>query len=159
MPASSQKNNSRQTLVKYAGRILTARPYFRVQLREKLFRRAEKEKFTNPGPIIDSILEDLAKSGYLNDQYLSEAFVRRQLSKHYGSRIISLKLKYLGLSQEAVAEALATSAPLEAEIASIRQYLQKFPHLDRRKLISKLYQRGYSNRAVKSAFDGGYLED
>ncbi|HCQ31248.1 TPA: hypothetical protein DIU27_02610 [Candidatus Collierbacteria bacterium] len=159
MPESNQKNELRLSLVKYAGRVLGARPYFRVQLREKLFCRAEKEKFADPGPIIDSILEDLAKSGYLNDQYLSEAFVRRQLSKHYGPKIISLKLKFLGLSREAVSEALTTGSPMEAEITSIRHFLQKYPRLDRRTLISKLYRRGYTDHAIKSAFDGDSFED
>ncbi|KKT67399.1 MAG: Regulatory protein RecX [Candidatus Woesebacteria bacterium GW2011_GWA2_44_33] len=159
MPESSQKSEIRSSLLKYAANILSRRTYFRFKLREKLFLRAEKLNLSNSDSTINSILDDLAKSGYLNDQYLSEAFVRRQLSKHYGPRIISLKLKFLGLSREAVTEALSSSASLEAEIASIRQYLQKFPLLDHRKLISKLYQRGYSDRAIKSAFDGGYLED
>ncbi|KKT39628.1 hypothetical protein A3K29_01890 [Candidatus Collierbacteria bacterium RIFOXYB2_FULL_46_14] len=159
MPESSRKSDQRQFLVKYAGRILTARPYFRIKLKEKLFLRAEKEKMEDPGSTIESILKDLTASGYLNDQYLAEAFVRRQLSKHYGPRIISLKLKYLGLESESIAAALKSVATPDAEIASIRQFADKFPRLDRRVVVSKLYRRGYSDRAIKSAFDGDSFED
>lgn len=159
MPESSRKSDQRQSLVKYAGRILAARPYFRFKLREKLFLRAEKEKIENPGQIIESILDDLAQSGYLNDQYLAEAYVRRQLSKHYGPRLISVKLKYLGLGVAAVTEALRSAVSPEAEEASIRHFISKFSHQDRRKVVSNLYRRGYSERAIKSAFDGDCLED
>jgi len=159
MPESSQKSDLRQSLIKYAGRILVARPYFRFKLREKLFQRAQKLGFADSGSVIDSIIDDLAKSGYLDDSYLSESYVRRQLSKGYGPKIISLKLLALGLDRETVSLALKSSASEEAEIASIRQYSQKYARLDRRKLIGKLYFRGYSGPIIKKVFDGDYLED
>jgi regulatory protein len=159
MQESSRKSDLRQSLAKYAGRILSARPYFRFKLREKLFLRAEKLNFDDPDSTIDSILDDLAKSGYLDDQYLAEAYVRSRLSKGYGPKIISLKLKFMGLCPETISMVLESTATEEAEIASIKRFCRKYPHTDSRKLVSKLYFRGYSGTSIKKAFDGDYFED
>ena len=156
MPESSQKSNQRSSLVKYASRILSSRPYFRFKLRDKLFLRAQKLAFENPDDIIDSILDDLAKSGYLDDQYLAEAYVRRQLSKGYGPKIISLKLKFLGLDRETISRCLESEVTEESEISSIKKYCQKYPRLDQRKLISKLYFRGYSGQLIKKVLQYNY---
>ncbi len=159
MQESSPKSDARQALVSYAARILVARPYFKSKLREKLFLRAEKLGIDGPGSTIDSILEDLSKSGYLNDLYLAEAYVRRQLAKGYGPKIIILKLKFLGLGRETVSEVLRSQASVELELDSIKKYCQKYPRLDQRKLISKLYQRGYHSTTIKKVFDSDWLED
>lgn len=159
MPESSQKSSQRSVLVKYAARILSARPYFRTKLKDKLFQRAESLGFEDFDSLIEAILDDLAGSGYLNDQYLAEAMVRRLLSKGYGPKIIALKLKFLGLLPQIVSSALKSDASAEAETASLRHYCGKFPRLDRRKLISKLYQRGYLSLTIQKAFDGDWLED
>jgi len=156
MPESSQKSNQRSSLVKYASRILSYRPYFRFKLRDKLFLRAQKLAFENPDDIIDSILDDLAKSGYLDDQYLAQAYVRRQLSKGYGPKIIALKLKYLGLEPSMVTAALKSEVTEESEISSIKKYCQKYPRLDQRKRISKLYFRGYSGQLIKKVLQYNY---
>lgn len=159
MPESNQKNNQRQPLVQYASRILSARPYFRSQLRDKLYARAESLGFSEPGDTIDSILQDLAQSGYLDDQYLADAYVRRQLSKYYGPKIIAFKLKRLGLGSDQISQSLRSEATLEAEIASIQKYRAKNPRLDPRKFTSKLYLRGYSGQSIQKAFDSEWLED
>lgn len=156
MPESSQKSNQRSSLLKYASRILSYRPYFRFKLREKLFLQAQKLNFENPEAIIDSLLDDLKKSGYLNDQYLAQAYVRRQLSKGYGPKIIAFKLKFLGLDRETISRCLESEVTEESEISSIKKYCQKYPHLDQRKLISKLYFRGYLGTIIKKAFDGDW---
>ncbi len=159
MQEFSRKSDFRQSLVSYAAKILVARPYFRAKLRDKLFLRAEKFNFLDPSGVIDSILDDLSKSGYLNDKYLAEAFVRRQLSKGYGPKIISLKLKFLGLDREIISEVLKSQAYEELEVDSISRYCRKYPRVDPRKLISKLYQRGYNSQAIKKVFDSDWLED
>lgn len=156
MPESSRKSNSRSILVKYAARVLSARPYFRSTLKDKLFRNAESLELEASSEVIESILEDLAQSGYLDDQYLAEAYVRRQLGKGYGPKVISLKLKYLGLDPALITFALKSDATEEAELASIRHYCAKFPRLDRRKLIQKLYFRGYSGQLIKKVLQYNY---
>src|SRR5258706_4808471 len=106
MLVSNPKSETRELLLKYAGNILSRRPYFRHTLKAKLILRAKKLKLVEANPIIDSILEDLARSGYLDDQYLAEAYVRRQLGKGYGPRLISLKLGCLHLDHDSYALAL-----------------------------------------------------
>lgn len=159
MPESSPKSEARRLLIRYASLVLSGRPYFRFKLREKLFLRAEKLGLEDPNNTIDSILEDLSQSGYLNDQYLAEAYVRRQLSKCYGPKIIALKLKYLGLPSSIISETLKLEADEEAVMVSLKKYCQKYSRLDQRKLISKLYSRGYSGSIIKKVFDGDWLED
>lgn len=159
MPESNPKSDVRQALAVYAGRILSARPYFRAQLQNKLFQRAEKLGFADPESTISSIIDDLSASGYLNDKYLTEAYIRRQLAKGYGPKIISLKLRHLGLDRDTISSALKQEASAEAEMASIRKYLLKYRHLEPRKIASKLYSRGYSGHLIRMAFDGEWLED
>lgn len=156
MPESSRKSNLRSILVKYAGRVLSARPYFRSTLKDKLFLKAESLDLEASSEVIESILEDLAQSGYLDDQYLAEAYVRRQLGKGYGPKVIAVKLKYLGLNPTLVTSALKSDATEEVELASIRHYCAKFPRLDRRKLIQKLYFRGYSGQLIKKVLQYNY---
>lgn len=159
MPESSQKSSERSSLLKYVTRLLSSRPYFRSQLRDKLFLRAQALGFEAVEAVIDTLLDDLGQSGYLDDQYLAQAYVRRQLAKGYGPKIISLKLKYLGLDRELISDALKSEASQEAELSSIRKYSGKFPHLDRRRLISKLYTRGYLGSSIQKVFDGDRLTD
>lgn len=156
MPESSRKSNLRSILVKYAARVLSARPYFRSTLKDKLFRKAESLELEASSEVIESILEDLAQSGYLDDQYLAQAYVRRQLGKGYGPKVIAVKLKYLGLEPQMVTSALKSDATEEAELASIRHYCAKFPRLDRRKLIQKLYFRGYLGLSIKKVLQYNY---
>lgn len=159
MPESSPKSELRESLVKYAGKILTGRPYFRFKLRQKLFLRAEKLGFSDAASVIDSILDDLARSGYLDDQYLAEAYVRRQLAKGYGAKIIGLKLKYLGLPSAIVSRVLKSEATVEAETTAVQKYCRKFARLDRRRLASKLYTRGFSGSIIQKLFDVDLLAD
>lgn len=159
MPESSPKSDLRRSLIRYASLILSRRPYFKFKLREKLFLRAEKLGFTQPAETIDSIVEDLAQSGYLDDLYLAEAYVRRQLAKGYGPKVIILKLKYLGLDRETSLQAVKSEVTEEAEMSSLQKYSRKFASQDRRKVISKLYSRGYNPTLIQKVFDGDWLED
>jgi SOS response regulatory protein OraA/RecX len=159
MLESSQKSSQRSPLLKYATRLLSSRPYFRSQLHAKLSLRAQTLSFEDAGSVIEAILEDLSRSGYLDDQYLAQAYVRRQLSKGYGPKVIAFKLKYLGLAPEITAAAIQSEASQEAELLSLKRYCRKFPRLERQKLISKLYYRGYLGPSIKKAFDGDWLAD
>ncbi len=115
--------------------------------------------YPDPGAIIEEILQDLAKSGYLNDEYLAGAYIRRQLSKGYGPKLISMKLKFMGLDSATVAKCLKSEVTEEQELASIKRYCQKNARLDQRKLVSKLYLRGYSGQLIKNTIDSDWLED
>lgn len=143
MLASNRTSDQRAILVKYAANILSRRPYFRHQLRQKLFLYSEKKNFEPSTSLIETIITDLAKSGYLDDQYLADAYVRRQLQKCYGPKIIRYKLKLLGLSEDIIRQSLAQEANKEALEIATERLKTKFRAQDPRKLRQKLYQRGF----------------
>ena len=105
------------------------------------------------------MLDDLAKSGYLNDTYLAEAFVRRQLAKGYGPRFISLKLQALRLTKDCISLALESQAPISAQLASARSYLAKKRFSDPRKAAFSVYRRGFDSRVTQKLFDSELPED
>ena len=104
-------------------------------------------------PIIDKILDELAASGYLDDVYLAQAYVRRQLSKCYGPRIIALKLKQLRLDSTAISAAIASEATQELQIEAVVRFAHKNRCADKRKTSYKLYSRGFSSDIIKFVFD------
>jgi SOS response regulatory protein OraA/RecX len=159
MPESSLPSDVRASLIKYAAFCLSRRPYFRETIRQKLILRAKKLKFSDSAPVITAILDDLQKSGYLNDSYLAGAFVRRQLGKGYGPRIISLKLARLHLAKDTIGVALEEEATLGQQVEAIQKYSQKYRTQDQRKLVSRLYSRGFSSSAINKLFDSEYIED
>lgn len=155
---SNQSSDNRAGLVKYAALILNRRPYFRHQLKAMLILRAKKMELNEAEPEIESILDDLQKSGYLNDIYLAEAFIRRQLTKGYGPRFIRLKLNTLRLDKQSIDIALENVADLKAQIASAEHILAKKRIKDHRKAVSVLYQRGFESKIISKLFDGGLYE-
>lgn len=143
MLESNQTSSERSLLVKYAANILSRRPYFRHQLRQKLFLYSEKKNFEPNTTLVEAIITDLAKSGYLDDRYLADAYVRRQLQKCYGPKIIRYKLKLLGLSDTQINEAMASEATPETINQAIEKISLKYHIQDPWKLKQKLYQRGF----------------
>lgn len=143
MPESNPKSELRAKLVKYAANILSRRPYFRHQLKQKLFLYAEKFGLSPDSSTVDQIITDLAQSGYLDDQYLAAAYVRRQLGKCYGPKIIRYKLKTLGLSDTLINQALASEATAEALLLATDKISLKYRSKDPREVKQKLYQRGF----------------
>ena len=153
MPEFNQKSDTRKGLLKYAVNILSRRPYFRNTLKDKLLYRAKREKFENSEEEIKKILDELAASGYLDDVYLAQAFVRRQIAKNYGPRIITLKLKQLHLDSGAIKSAIASEATKELQVEAIAKFAAKNGRVDKRKLSYKIYSRGFSSDIIKYVFD------
>lgn len=159
MPEPLPQSEIRAGLLKYAAFCLNRRPYFREVIRQKLTLRAKKLKYPNSGQIITDILDDLQKSGYLDDQYLAGAFVRRQLGKGYGPRIISLKLAKFHLDRDSLDMVLSEEASVEHQLEAIEKFASKYRKLDNRLLISKLYARGFSSSVINKLFDSSYIEE
>lgn len=133
----------RSKLVKYAANILSRRPYFKHQLKQKLYLYQEKLGAIHDSNVVEEIVRDLAKSGYLDDEYLANAFVRRQLQKCYGPKIIRYKLKNLGVSTSQIDESLAEEATSEV-LASTKEKIRiKYRSKSPQELSQKLYQRGF----------------
>jgi len=159
MQESNQKSNIRASLLKYAANILSRRPYFRHALKDKLYRRAEKEGFLDASEEIEEILTELSKSGYLDDLYLAQAYVRHQLSKNYGPRVIVLKLRQLRLDSSTINQAIDSEATTELQAQAIARYQARYRHDDPRKVSYKLYSRGFSGYLVKKVFDAADIPD
>ena len=153
MPETSQSPNVRRSLVSYAAKILGMRPYFSGKLREKLILRAAKLNFTDAEEIIEQILSELRSTKFLDDHYLAEGYVRKELHKGWGPKIILYKLTRLGVEPETAKEALLTEADLEKQQAAIRHYIKKIARYDKRIQINKLFQRGFNSAAILSTFD------
>jgi len=158
MPEQPSQSEVRASLVKYAAFCLSRRPYFEDSIRQKLVLRSQKLKFKDTTRVISDILSDLKKSGYLDDAYLAAAFVRRQLSKCYGPKIITLKLGRMNLDKDAITTALE-EASIDKQLEVIKKYAQKYPNFDKYKLKSKLYSRGFTSSAINMLFDYECFED
>jgi SOS response regulatory protein OraA/RecX len=158
MPEQLSPSEIRASLVKYAAFCLSRRPYFEETIRQKLVLRSKKLKIADSKEVIKGILTDLKKAGYLDDIYLAQAYVRRQLGKCYGPRVISLKLGRMKLNKDTINLALE-EADIEKQVESIKKYALKYSKLDKYRLTSKLYARGFGSQAIKKLFDVEYLED
>jgi len=159
MQEISQSSDARQSLVQYAALILGSRPYFSGKLKEKLQARSVKLGLLDTDLLIDQIISELSASRFLDDEYLSQAFVRRELSKGYGPKIIQLKLTRLGVDHHAIQEALTVEASLIKQIEAIKRYLGKLNRFEKRTKINKLFQRGFNSQAVLRVFDSKLLYD
>ncbi|HSV95212.1 MAG TPA: RecX family transcriptional regulator [Spirochaetia bacterium] len=158
MPRAESPSETRSSLIKYAAFCLSRRPYFEEIIRQKLVLRAKKLNISDPSDIILDILKDLKKSGYLDDRYLAQAYARRQLNKCYGPRVISLKLSRLKISKETIGFALE-EADTQKQLEAVQRFSLKNHKLDKYKLISKLYARGFGSSVINKLFDVEYLED
>lgn len=144
MQESSQKNKDlRSSLVKYAGFLLSRRPYFSAQIRKKLTEKAIKSNESNQGELIEAIIEELEAAKYLNDDYLLAGYIQQKLNRLQGPKIIHLKLRLLGLKSEQIAKALNNESLL-GQIEHAKQKLAtKYSNLDSFQIKAKLYQRGF----------------
>jgi SOS response regulatory protein OraA/RecX len=139
--------------MRYAANILAARPYFSGRLREKLTLRAAKLNLSSAQEEIENIITDLKSNKFLDDRYLSQGYVRKELNKGWGPKIILLKLMRLGVERDLAQEALLTEADLAHQKSAIAHYLPKIRRYDKRIQINKLFQRGFNSAAVLGTFD------
>lgn len=134
----------RSKLVKYAANILGRRPYFRHQLKQKLYLYQEKlDQQSHDSEVVESVISDLARSGYLDDEYLTNAYIRRQLQKCYGPKIIRYKLKNLGVSTNQIEKGMTEEVTAEVLEATKEKIRLKYKAKSAQELSQKLYQRGF----------------
>jgi|SRR3989339_543614 len=153
MEETARSSDIRQSLMRYAARLLSARPYFSSRLEEKLLLRAEKLQLTEAGPVIDQIISDLKKNKFLDDRYLAEAYTRNELKKGWGPRIILLKLTHLGVDQPVADEVIRSEADVDRQKEAILHHLRKLRRYEKRVQINKLFQRGFNSSAIFLVFD------
>ncbi len=144
MQESNQKNKDlRSSLVKYAGFLLSRRPYFSAQIRKKLTEKASRSEQSNQGDLIEVIIEELEAAKYLNDDYLLAGYIQQKLNKLHGPKIISFKLRQLGLKPELITKALKNENLLDQIEQAKQKLAAKYANLDSFQVKAKLYQRGF----------------
>lgn len=137
-------------------RYLSTREHSRLELARKLARYAEE------GEDVEAVLDFLEKNNWLSQERFAEALVHRKAGRYGNSRVVA-ELQNHGVSGEALAE--LKSGLAETEIARAREvWRRKFGTVaqdaaGRAKQMRFLLQRGFSQRAVRAAMQGGAGDD
>jgi regulatory protein len=138
--------------LKYLG----MRLHSRAELRKKLMRREYGE------PVIDGVLDDLARLGYLDDARFAKT---RALSaaehKHHGRRRAFVELIKAGVKKEVADAALNDVYEHADSLGAARELARKKvaslkrlePMVARRRLAGMLMRRGFDYETVKPVID------
>ena len=135
-------------------KILSTSPVTEVELRRKLFRAGY------PEILIEQAVEECRRHNYINDELLASDCAEYLTMRGTGSRLVRLKLRRRGLSEELVKNAMDNTDP-EAEIEAARYALAgKLRLLSREKDYRKkkekafrfLVSRGYTSNVISTLF-------
>ena len=144
MQESNQNADLRAKLLKYASFLLSRRPYFSTQIRQKLQQKQSQISQDTSQETIEEIINDLIKAKYLNDEYLLIGFIKQKLQKLQGPKLITYKLKQLGISSTQIKSVFDQEEIKEAIKLSVAKLSEKHGSLDSFQIKSKLYQRGFN---------------
>lgn len=114
------------------------------------FRKKMTEKGFSP-EIIEQVIKDCEKCGYLNDKEWLESAVRSKLAKRKGPQAIQYALSQKGIPREEVKAAIEEQVTEEELIDTIQtlmntrysKYDIKLPK-DKQKIVVSLLRRGFS---------------
>jgi len=123
---------------------LSRRPYFSTQIRQKLQQKQSQISQDTSQETVEEIINDLIKAKYLNDEYLLIGFIKQKLQKLQGPKLISYKLKQLGISSAQIKSVFDQEEIKEATKLSVAKLSEKYRSLDSFQIKSKLYQRGFN---------------
>jgi len=132
-------------------RYLSMREHSRLELGRKLARHAEE------GEDVDALLDFLEKNNWLSQERFSESLIHRRAARFGNSRILA-ELQSHGVQGEALAE--LKSGLNDSETARACEVWQrKFGEVatdpaERNKQMRFLMQRGFSQKAVRTALKG-----
>jgi regulatory protein len=148
-----QNGEVRQECFDAALRFVQMRVHSRAELKRKLMRKEIGQ------PVIESVLDDLERLGYLDDaKFAAAKAASLARHKHHGPRRAVQELLRAGvkanLAKSATAHVYAENNPLEiAEKLALRQ-VPRLMKLDatvaRRRLMGMLMRRGFDNRTITS---------
>jgi regulatory protein len=131
---------------------LAMRSYHSLELTELLI-----EKGASP-LVIEAVICDLKRLGYLNDEAWVADKVRSLAARRYGPRAIAYKLAVKGIPEEEVHPHLEMLG--DSQLDQIKQMLaSKYRNRDltdykeRGKIIASLLRKGYDLAAVKEALE------
>ena len=129
---------------RYALMRLSMKSHSIYELRDQL-----EQKGMSAG-IIEQVIEEFIKQGYLNDQEWVDAFIRGQQSRHTGPRSIQRKLRQKGISEDQIREALLRAGLKENQGCQIKKLLTaRYKSKDlndlkqKQKVIAALIRKGF----------------
>jgi regulatory protein len=135
---------------------LGSRLHSRSELRKKLMRREYGE------PVVDAVLEDLTRLGYLDDERFAKTkALSAAQHKHHGRRRAFLELLKSGVKGDVADKALADVYAEHDSTAVARQLAEKQaprlkkldPLVARRRLVGMLQRRGFDYDAIRPVVD------
>jgi regulatory protein len=135
-----------------AYRLLTYRPRSRAELTQKL----QDRQF--PVAVIEAVLEDLVRFGYVNDRQFAEQFASSRIRlRGFGRRRIEVELRNKGIDRQIIDEALAGVLDIDAEIDTAKKAAERklntMKAVDReakyRRLAGFLERRGFSYDVIR----------
>jgi regulatory protein len=135
-----------------AYRLLTYRPRSRAELAQKL----QDRQF--PAAVIEAVLDDLVRFGYVNDRQFAEQFASSRIRlRGFGRRRIEVELRNKGIDRQIINEALAGVLDIDAEIDTAKKAaarkLNTMKAADReakyRRLAGFLERRGFSYDVIR----------
>ncbi len=137
-------------------RYLSMREHSRLELGRKLARHAQE------GEDVDALLDFLEKNNWLSQERFSESLVHRRAARFGNSRIVA-ELQSHGVNGEALQEIKAGLNDSETARAC-EVWQRKFGAVAsdpaaRSKQVRFLMQRGFSQRAVRTAMQGSADDD
>lgn len=113
-----------------------------------------------PEDIVEEVIDQLSRIGYLDDEKFSREWVRsRTVSKPMGKARLNWELRAKGVEQPMVEEALESlddSAEYELALAAARKKVEKADPNDkafRNRLVSFLRRRGFGWEAIARVLD------
>ncbi|HOJ88920.1 MAG TPA: regulatory protein RecX [Pseudothermotoga sp.] len=146
------KNNSNdlQQALNYAKRLLKFRARSKKELEERLMQKGFLQQ------IVQSTVEELEKSGLINDEKFAYLFAYDMLTvQGYGPYRIKAKLKQLGVPEEFIDDAL-DKVLREVDLESLVKRIVQLHKVDRGELREFLYRRGFSSEYTQALdIEGG----
>jgi regulatory protein len=147
----------RQECFDYAMKYLGARLHSRAELRKKLVRREYGD------PVIDSVLDDLARMGYVDDaRFAKTKALSAAEHKHHGRRRAYMELIKAGVKKDIADAALDEVYDDKSDSLAAARHLaeKKAPSLRkldpltaRRRLAGMLQRRGFDYETIKPVID------
>jgi regulatory protein len=146
----------RQECLDYALKYLGMRLHSRAELRRKLVRREYGDQ------VIDAVLDDLARMGYLDDaRFAKTKALSAAEHKHHGRRRAYVELIKAGVKKDVADAALDDVYETSDSTAAARHLAEKKapslrkldPMTARRRLAGMLQRRGFDYETIKPVID------
>lgn len=137
-------------------RYLSQREHSRFELRRKLAKYAQEDDD------VDALLDFLEKNNWLSQERFAESLINRKASRYGNSRVVA-ELQSHGVTGDALVEIKAGLSDSETARA-VEVWQRKFGTVAtdaamRAKQMRFLLQRGFSQRAARTAMQGSPADD